>query len=153
MVSIKPISFLVAAVAIVAALWFSFKPERTELQTSNTAKTAGVNAPLAMDAPTTTSGPSTQGLSPRNDVFEVVIKGGKPVGGPVLLQVHQGEQVTLNIKSDSADEMHLHGYDLHAHITPDQTVSLQFNASHTGHFGLELHKAHTELGALEVYPQ
>ena len=79
--------------------------------------------------------------------------GGKVTSGPVVLQVHEGEQVILHIRSDRSDELHLHGYDLHAQIRPQETASLQFTATRTGRFGLELHEARTELGALEVYPQ
>jgi hypothetical protein len=61
--------------------------------------------------------------------------------------------VTLNIRSDRRDELHLHGYDLHAQLVPGQIESLQFTADRTGRFGIELHRAHSELGALEVYPQ
>ena len=150
---VKPIAFVVAALAIVVGLWFLFKPSTSAPQAIDGAKSAGANAPLAMGAPSGASAQPAGGSSAPAEVFELVIKGGRPVGGPALLQVHEGEQVTLNIRSDSADELHLHGYDLHAHITPEQTATLQFTANHTGRFGMELHKAHTELGALEVYPQ
>jgi hypothetical protein len=150
-VSIKPIVFFAAAIAVVVALWFFFKPQRAELPAPETARADSASAPLA--SASSASEAPMPGVSARSEVFELVIKSGRPVGGPKLLQVHEGEQVTLNIQSDSADELHLHGYDLHAHITPEQTASLQFNANRTGRFGLELHKAHTELGALEVYPR
>jgi hypothetical protein len=150
---VKSIVFVIAALAVVVALWLLFKPPVVPPQAMDGAKPGGANAPLAMGAPSGASAQSVGGSGSRADVFELVIKGGKPVGGPALLQVHEGEQVTLNIRSDTADELHLHGYDLHAHITPDQTATLQFTANHTGRFGMELHKAHTELGALEVYPQ
>jgi hypothetical protein len=149
----KQFAFLAAGLAVVAALWSFFKPERAQPQAADSARTAGASAPAAMGAPTDAEGQGTQARAPRQDVFDLVIKGGKPVAGPVLLQVHEGEQVTLNIRSDSMDELHLHGYDLHAHIGPEQTATLHFSASRTGRFGLELHKARTELGALEVYPQ
>lgn len=152
-VSIKPIAFVAAAIAVVVGLWSFFRPHRVEVRAPDTATAVGVSAPLAMGSPSNASEQPVPGMPARSDVFELIIKGGKPVGGPKLLQVHEGEQVTLNIQSDSADELHLHGYDLHAHITPDRTATLQFTANHTGRFGMELHKAHTELGALEVYPR
>jgi hypothetical protein len=150
-VNVKPIVFIAIAFAVVAALWLFFKPQRVEPQAAGSAGVASSSAPPAMNVPGERSGQPAP--LPRQDVFDLQIKGGRVVAGPVLLQVHEGEQVTLNIRSDSADELHLHGYDLHAHITPDQTATLQFTANHTGRFGMELHKAHIELGALEVYPQ
>jgi len=38
-------------------------------------------------------------------------------------------------------------------MSPEEVVTLDFTANRTGRFGLELHRAHAELGALEVYPQ
>jgi hypothetical protein len=152
-VIVKPIVFAVLALIVLAALWFFFKPPRPELQAPVSAAGAGANAPLAMSVPGSTPGQQARTASPKNDVFELVIRDGKPASGPVVLQVHEGEHVTLHIRSDQSDELHLHGYDLHARLGPDQPASLQFTADRTGRFGLELHKSRAELGALEVYPQ
>jgi hypothetical protein len=86
-------------------------------------------------------------------VFELVLAQGRLVSGPAVLRVHQGDKLTVRVSSDTADELHLHGYDLHARVSPEAAAVLQFTADRTGRFGLELHKAHRELGALEVYPQ
>jgi hypothetical protein len=150
---VKPTAFLLAAVVVVAALWFLFKPQHPDPQMAQGPKTAGADAPLAMSAPADVPGQAGRGASAGPEAFELTIKGGRLISGPALMQVHQGEQVTLTIKSDGSDELHLHGYDLHARISPGETASLRFTADRTGRFGLELHKAHTELGALEVYPR
>jgi hypothetical protein len=148
-VNLKPIVFVALSLAVVAALWLFFKPHQQDVQPV----AAGNSAATGSLPPMGSASEAPPAQARHDEIFELHIQGGRPVGGPALLQVHEGEQVTLNIKSDSADELHLHGYDLYAHITPDQTATLKFEANHTGHFGLELHKAHTELGALEVYPQ
>jgi len=150
---VRQVAFVVVAVVMVVGLWIFFKPQRPELPAQGGAKVAGVAAPPAMGVPAAAPGQAAQGPSVRDDVFELTIKGGRLSSGPEVFQVHQGERVTLNIRSDSRDELHLHGYDLHAQIGPEQPASLQFTADRTGRFGLELHKAHAELGALEVYPQ
>jgi plastocyanin len=147
----KPVPFVVAAMVVVVALWLFFKPQRPELQAQDSAKAAA--AASATGAAAGTPGQAAPTASARDDVFELTIRGGKLASGPALIKVYAGDRVTLNIKSDSSDELHLHGYDLHAQIRPGQTQSLQFTADRTGRFGMELHKAHTELGALEVYPQ
>jgi hypothetical protein len=67
--------------------------------------------------------------------------------------VRQGERVRLTIESNANDELHLHGYDLKLSIKAGEPATLEFAASRSGRFGLELHKRHAELGALEVYPQ
>ena len=86
-------------------------------------------------------------------VFEIVLAQGRLVSGPAVLRVRQGEKLTVRVSSDTSDELHLHGYDLHARVSPEAPAVLQITADRTGRFGLELHKAHKELGTLEVYPQ
>lgn len=134
-VSVKPIAFAIAALVLLVALWHVFRPQAPERQAS-----AGAPAPAASNA------------APGKNVFDLVVKDGKLASGQTVIQVHQGEQVVLRISSNASDELHLHGYDLHAQITPQETAVLEFNANRTGRFTLELHKANTELGALEVYP-
>ena len=147
---VKTVAFVAVSLAVLIALWIFFKPQHTDQPAQDGAKAV---APLAMDVPTAAPGQAAQSPSVREDVFELTIQGGRLTSGPALLQAHQGERVTLNIRSDRGDELHLHGYDLHAELGPGQTASLQFTADRTGRFGIELHKAHTELGALEVYPR
>jgi hypothetical protein len=123
--SLKPIAFAAAALLLVVALWHFFSA----------------------------TGPAASNPAPGKDVFDLVVKDGQLASGQSVIQVHQGEQVVLRISSNASDELHLHGYDLQAQITPRETAVLEFNANRTGRFTLELHKANTELGALEVYPR
>jgi len=112
-------------VLVVAALWVFFRPQ----------------APVSAKPDVTET------------VFELGLAQGKLISGPAVLRVRQGEKLTVRVSSDTADELHLHGYDLRARVSPEAAAVLQFTADRTGRFGLELHKAHRELGALEVYPQ
>jgi hypothetical protein len=125
----KKAGFIAVGVLIVAALWLVYRPQAPE-------------APVPEKA-----------FAPQEKAFDLVVKGGKLVSGEALMRVRQGEQVSVRIESDRKDEVHLHGYDLKAPIIPGETARLQFTADRTGRFGLELHKAHGELGTLEVYPQ
>lgn len=73
--------------------------------------------------------------------------------GPSLIKVKQDDTVVLRVTSDSADEFHLHGYDLLLPLYPGRPAELRFVASHSGRFTFELHREDLELGALEVYPR
>ena len=42
----------------------------------------------------------------------VVDKDGEPVGGIRELTYNKGEQILFKVKSDVADEVHVHGYDI-----------------------------------------
>src|ERR1700722_4851327 len=129
-VSVKPIVFAAAALLLVVALWYVFSPQASERP-----------VPVA-------SNPSQA-----KDIFDLEIKDGRLASGKSVIQVHRGEQVVLRFKSNTADELHLHGYDLYARITPQETAVLEFSANRTGRFTMELHQAQSELGALEVYPR
>jgi hypothetical protein len=135
-VSVKPAAFAIVALVLVAALWHVFRPHAPERQAQGGLPGAAASNP-----------------APREHVFDLVVKDGKLTSGHPVIQVHQGEHVVLRISSNATDELHLHGYDLHARITPQETAVLEFSANRTGRFTLELHEAQTELGALEVYPR
>jgi hypothetical protein len=128
---LKTAGFIAVGALVVAALWLLYRPQASRAPAPVPEKTVAVP----------------------ERAFDLVVKGGTLVSGEALMQVRRGEQVSLRIQSDRKDELHLHGYDLKALIIPGETVRLQFTADRTGRFGLELHKAHGELGTLEVYPQ
>ena len=64
--------------------------------------------------------------------------------------VAAGEHVTLVLTSDVADEVHVHGYDLEAELSPGQPTEIAFDATIPGVFEVELHEAGTQLLSLQV---
>jgi hypothetical protein len=102
-------------------------------------------------ANTTTANNTTANKTAASKTIELVVRGGRLLSGPDVTRLVQGDKVTLRITSDAADELHVHGYDLHLHLVADKPASLSFTANRSGRFGYELHHAHTDLGALEVY--
>lgn len=144
----KVVAFILVGIAVSGALWLGFKPQHDGFRTLFPA----VAAVPAGEMPPTNREQPTPDLSVRQELFEINIQNGRVVSGSTLLQVHEGDEITLKIISDRSDEVHLHGYDLHAHIVAGETTTLAFTATRTGRFGLEMHRSHAELGALEVYP-
>lgn len=55
------------------------------------------------------------------------------------LRVKQGDMVSINFTSDEAGEVHLHGYDLTAEVSPQQPGNLIFPASTAGAFAINFH--------------
>jgi hypothetical protein len=88
-----------------------------------------------------------------NHEFDIVVQHGKRISGPAVLKVQQGDDVVLQVTADSADELHLHGYNILVKLVPNRPATLHFIAKLTGRFTYELHKSDLELGALEVYPR
>ena len=70
--------------------------------------------------------------------IRVVVKGGKPVGGIQRATVKKGQKVAIVVHSDVADEVHVHGYDLHKDVDAGGTVRIVFPATITGVFEAEL---------------
>jgi hypothetical protein len=100
------------------------------------------------------AGTSAAGASPAGTAetrrLAVTLAGGQVSGDVGRVPVPAGEQVTLAITSDVADEVHVHGYDLTAALTPGQPTELTFAATIPGVFEVELHDAGTVLLTLQV---
>ncbi|TFV89786.1 hypothetical protein [Blastococcus sp. CT_GayMR16] len=93
---------------------------------------------------------STAAATPAGQRIEVQVSGGGASGDTGRVPVAVGEHVTLVITSDAADEVHVHGYDLEAELSPGQPAELAFDATIRGVFEVELHEAGTLLLSLQV---
>jgi len=101
----------------------------------------------------TAKAPTASAGSDRPDrAFKVRVKDGRPVGGPVTWTASKGDTVLLQVTADQADEVHVHGYDEKADVSPGAPVKLQFTADATGIFEVELEGSQTKLGDLRVKP-
>jgi hypothetical protein len=115
-----------------------------------TAPPASAAAPAAPAAAAAAATASPTAAPPGEFSFDIA-QG--QVRGPLSMAVRQGEQVSIRVRSDVADELHLHGYELTAPLPAGEDVALTFIAAKAGRFEVELHHSHRELGALEVQPQ
>jgi hypothetical protein len=94
------------------------------------------------------------GSEPR--VIELAVKNGQLPEDRRLLQVKQGDDVTLRWTTDRPLTVHLHGYDLETKLAPGAPVSVRFTARATGRFAIEVHGDRGEartLAYLEVHPR
>jgi FtsP/CotA-like multicopper oxidase with cupredoxin domain len=89
----------------------------------------------------TASGPQT-----------VTVVNGKPDGGVKTITYNKGDTVDLTVKSDTADEIHIHGYDLHKDVEKGGSVHFTFPASIDGKFVVELENAGEQIASLQVQP-
>ena len=55
------------------------------------------------------------------------------------LRVSQGDAVRLTVTADEPGEIHLHGYDLTAEVSPEHPGELAFEATTAGAFGINFH--------------
>jgi hypothetical protein len=56
------------------------------------------------------------------------------------------------VRSDVADEVHLHGYDISRDVAPGKPAQFKFNASIEGIFEIELEHRAVEIATLTVNP-
>lgn len=69
---------------------------------------------------------------------------------PPTWTANQNDTMTVNVKSDTDGEVHLHGYDIHFDTKAGQTVTQTFKADKTGSFPIEWESTSTPLGQLVV---
>lgn len=82
--------------------------------------------------------------------IEVTFEHGEAAGDTGRVRVAQGTSVILVVTSDTADEVHVHGYDVEKELSPGTPATLQFTADVAGVFEVELHHAGTVLLRLQV---
>lgn len=82
-------------------------------------------------------------------VVDYTFRGGT-VGGEGRVTVKLGEQLTIRVVSDVAEEVHVHTYDLTADLEPDSPGRLTFTADIPGVHEVELEHSHLRLFSLEV---
>ena len=100
-------------------------------------------------SPVATAGPSN--AAPAADqTFEITAAGGQVTGDTGRLEVAVGEAVAVRVTSDTADEVHLHGYDVSAPVAPGQPAELLFEATIPGVFEIELENSGVALARLQV---
>ena len=129
----KTAIFFLVGIGIAAALFFGFKPSTHEH-----------SKPIPLANMSTVKG------SDHTLKFHV---GSETSSNPLSIDIKQGESVSFIITSDITDELHLHGYDIHLKLRPEQTAMMSFKANLSGRFGYELHKSHRELGVIQVHPK
>jgi hypothetical protein len=76
----------------------------------------------------------------------------KPQGGIKKLSFKKGDQVQFKVVSDTADEIHVHGYDLMKDVPKGGSVSFSFKGSIEGRFVVELEDHKQQIAELDVTP-
>ncbi len=74
------------------------------------------------------------------------------VTGGGRARVPLGSEVRLTVTADISGEVHLHGYDLRAPLSPEAPSIIEFTADIPGIFEMELEGGHRLLLELEVRP-
>ena len=68
------------------------------------------------------------------------------------LTFDQGDTVRFRVRNDTAEEVHVHGYDIKKELEPNKTATVSFKATITGIFEIEFEGSATQIGELKVEP-
>jgi FtsP/CotA-like multicopper oxidase with cupredoxin domain len=68
------------------------------------------------------------------------------------LQFTEGETVRFRVRSETPEEIHVHGYDLTKDVRAGQTVTMSFKATITGIFEIEFEHSGEQIAELRVEP-
>jgi hypothetical protein len=136
---------LVGAVIALAGCGGSGESAETEAPpaATDTSTTEVTSATTAETAPAPSPAPPTQRITIR-------VVGGTPQGGIARPEVKNGANVLLVVRSDTADEVHLHGYDISRDVAAGDTARIRFVAKIPGRFEVELENSGVVLAELTV---
>lgn len=143
----------VAAVAVAAVLFVVLAgaddsgtdPTTTEDQTPADSTTTQPNA-----QETTTAGEPPEQEPP--PIPRIVVRDGQPVGGVARLEYESGQRVRFVVRSDGADEVHVHGFDIKKDVPANGNVRFEFRADIEGVFEVELETTHVQIAELRIEP-
>ena len=94
---------------------------------------------------------ATRGVGGKPITFDVTVSGATTMS-PSTLNAHQNDTVTINLKSDTDGEVHLHLYDITFEARAGQAVSHTFKADKTCTCDIEWESTIKGLGTLVVSP-
>ena len=135
---------LVAAVAVAVVAFVALRPEDED-----TPERAQQGTPRA--TPAAPPG-STDARPPAPEVQTVRVRGGEPVGGIQTIEVERGDTVRFRVRTETPQEVHLHGYDLIERSSADRPAEFRLVADEAGIFEIELERTHTRIAELKVEP-
>jgi hypothetical protein len=101
---------------------------------------------------TSTQSTSTEETPAEPAVPTIRVVDAKPQGGVEKLEFEKGDQIRFRVVSDTADEIHVHGYDLMKDVEKGGSVSFSFKGSIDGRFVVELEDHEQQIAELDVAP-
>jgi hypothetical protein len=132
-----------AAVAVAVVLFVLLRPD----DEAATSTQATPSATETGDGTKSTTSAEPRGPAP----VQITVQSGE-VSGPRRPQFTAGDRVILIVRSDVADEVHVHGYDLMKDVARGEPARISFTADAPGRFEVELESRHLPLTELVVEP-
>jgi FtsP/CotA-like multicopper oxidase with cupredoxin domain len=136
------IGLVVAALLVAVVAFVIAQPGDDEEPAETTATTRAETESGGATAPETETETETEPAPPPEpEVTRIRIEGGAVVGGQKTIEAERGDTVRIVIRTDTPDELHLHGYDIERESEPGRPARFRFQADAEGEFLLESHTA------------
>ncbi|MCL4291075.1 MAG: hypothetical protein KJ051_12485 [Thermoleophilia bacterium] len=155
----RPLTILatLAAVATLTACGAetTSPPATQPVATTQTPATTGAPPETEPPATTETEEPATtaeEAVEKETPTATIRLENGAPVGGAARIEVTRGDLVTIRIRSDTDEQIHVHGYDLTQSVGPGRPATLTFAAELEGIFDIEAHESGAHVAELVVSP-
>jgi uncharacterized lipoprotein YajG len=107
-------------------------------------------APSAVPTAVTPTEPEPEVEPDDAQVIAITVAGGEVSGDTGRVEVAMGTRVRLTVTADTADEIHVHGFELYEDVSPGQASQLEFVADRPGVFEVELHDSRQVLTRLQI---
>jgi len=140
------------SIAVLVASLASCGDDTADTAVTTSPPPATTTTPAA-PATTTTAAPATAPTTTTEAATGVQIEitvTADGIDGEDRYQIPVGEEVTITVAADLVEEVHVHGYDLTADITPGSPGVITFIADIPGIFEVELEVSHQPLFELVV---
>jgi hypothetical protein len=92
------------------------------------------------------------GTSDAGTTQTITIKNGQPQGGIAELTYNKGDEMDIVVDSDTASEVHLHGFDVMQDVKAGGTTEFKVPADLEGEFEMELEDTKTQIAQITVNP-
>jgi hypothetical protein len=106
----------------------------------------------AQPSPSTTQQNAAQPEPPPPAVVTIRVKNGQPVGGVEKIELRKGDRIRFRVIADTADEVHLHGYDVERELVQGKPTKFDLPAGIEGRFEVELHHSGAQIARIDVNP-
>jgi len=149
---VRRLGTAILTMALVAAFAAGCGDDDAGGDAKDAAPKAGATTSTATGTGTMTATTEDEGGSGKRAAVtrEVTVQDGAVEGGPQAIRVEVGENVTLTVTSDVADEIHVHGVDVSRDVEAGGTATVNFTPDTPGSYEIELEESGTLIASLEV---
>jgi hypothetical protein len=152
--TVMRVVIVVAALGALVGLFLALRPDDDDGEASPpTATTTATVAPNP--APTETAPTPTETQAPPKPKIAralIVVRGGEPIGGIRRLSMRKDRWLILVVRSDVADHVHVHGYDIMRDVAPGAPARFDLRTTIVGRFEIELEDRGKQIAQLTVAP-